>query len=188
MKGQGPDGGVKGVKGVKGRARSQVKPQTAPPHETPARPNPCNCRQVQAGPQFQAGQDWASIHCAPLLRLPCPPLAGFPFCQVCGLRGFTPSPGVCGLRGFTPSPLHPGFAGCGASPLHPGFAGCGASPLHSRFAGCGASPLHSGVAGCRASPLHRGIAGCRASPLHSGLRAGLHPFTRNTPQKPLLEP
>ena len=134
------------------------------PGQTATRELRLNSRQVQTGPQFQAGPDWASIHCALLLR-------EFPFMRglrAAGLHPFTPSPWVCGLRlhPFTPSP-----GGCGASPLHPFTRGLRASALHPAVAGFTPSPLHPGFAGCGASPLHPGFAGCGASPLHLGLGA-----------------
>ena len=99
-------------------------------------------------------------------------LRASPLHPVCGLQGFTPSPGGCGLRGFTPSPLHPGVAGFTPSPLHPftpSPGGCGLRGFTASPGGCGLrgftpSPLHPGVAGCGASLLHPGFAGCGASP------------------------
>ena len=181
MKGQGPEGGVKGVKGQGPERGGEGGEGWA---SIPGR--------SRLGLNSLAGP-WASFQRLGLHALP---FLSFPLCGVCGLRGFTPSPWVCGLRGFTPScgvcglrgftpsplphgrvagftpsPLHPRVAGFTPSPLHPGVAGFTPSPLHPGVAGCGASPLNWGGCGLRGftpSPLHPGVAGCGASLLHSG--------------------
>ena len=158
VKGQGPEEGVKGVKGVK------------------------------AGPQFfQAGPDWASIPGRSRLGLHALPFLSFPLCGVCGLRGFTPSPGLraaglhpftrglraAGLHPFTPSP-----GGCGLHPFTPSLGGCGLHPFTPSPGGCGLHPFtpSPGICGLRGFTPSPG--GLRAAGLHPFTPSPLHPFTR----------